>query len=1217
MKNMKKIYTLIFLLLFTVLSSFSQSQNNIILSTVKTEGGTIVAGASIILNQNFSFVSTQTASLTLTVDPVLYSLATNTVSDPNIGKPLNLSSNQTYIKTSIYTKDDKSSDMTSIQYLDGFGRPIQTIDRGITKSGNDLITYLEYDRFGRESVSWLPIYAANNNGAFMPLYPTFERTSRDVYLGGNIWSTNSLFSYPVYEKSPSNRVIKGYGPGDNNFSSRPVVTEYLTNKRTTGELACALFITDGGQAQMAERRGFYPDGRLNVTKIKDEDGNISYEFKNNQDQVILTRQINDSEILDTYYVFDDLGNLCFVYPPLISEIAIKSDYISSQDLDAYIYRYEYDDRNRCIRKKLPGCEPIYYVYDKADRLIFTQDGEQRKENKNEWTFTIPDAFGRGVLTGICKTVNNTNITSGRFDNQLIKADFSTTGKYYGYDIKVGDATFAELTIESPQILSVNYYDNYSFLGKNGFPNYIYDNSKESAFGTRYDNAKGLSTGGMVATFRNEDTTMPQFIYSTIYYDKKGRAIQTKANNHLGGTEIEYIAYNFTDQPTNKVHTHTINGKTSNEYYAYTYDHAGRLIDTKHKLDAGVEVLIASNIYDELGRLQTSKKGNNNTNLTTNYQYNILSWTTSIENPLFTQKLYYNTSFKNNVPLWNGNITGMSWKLKDEAERTYTFKYDPLSRLAHAAYNDVANEGEYNSSYSYDKHGNILNLVRRDKTKGLMDNLAYSYMGNQIKNIHDTGTKVNESNYADFKDYSIDATKSKQEYSYNTNGAMMLDLNKGISRITYNSLNLPAQMDIKSPVAEARNEYIYSADGQKLRMVQKWNPDYNSAPIIGSDINVSSLSSKKTTDYIGNRVYEDGTLKRTLIDGGYIEAGAYYYYLTDHLGNNRVVADANGSPIQKTHYYPFGMAFAESTDQAKQPYKYNGKELDPTHGLNLYDYSARYYDPAYGRFTSIDPFAEKFYSWSPYNFGYCNPIRHIDPTGEGPIDVLRGIGEGLEQKIDALEGLITTFAHKGPVAVIQQIGESLKPTDALIMVGNAMGMGAITSNMPVVDAVSADINGGDGSNTGKVIGGAIFDAAMTVPVMKAEGALGRGTKAAGGIGNTTTKAGAVTEGTTALRKTGSVLESVSDVMANSQLIEGKSLLQVKSATGGANGWVQGTLNQGRSAGKGWMLREMNSKGTDYTGRMIQYHPGTPRHFNGEPYWKVSSGTGGTERYPVNK
>ena len=194
------------------------------------------------------------------------------------------------------------------------------------------------------------------------------------------------------------------------------------------------------------------------------------------------------------------------------------------------------------------------------------------------------------------------------------------------------------------------------------------------------------------------------------------------------------------------------------------------------------------------------------------------------------------------------------------------------------------------------------------------------------------------------------------------------------------------MDIKSSVAEARNEYTYSASGQKLKVVQKWNSSYSTSPVIGSAVNTTALNMNKTTDYVGNKIYENNALKRILVDGGYIEGGVYYFYLTDHLGNNRVVANASGTAIQKTHYYPFGMAFAENTGRDKQPYKYNGKELDAMHGLNMYDYSARYYDSNLGRFSTVDPHAENYYNISPYVYAANNPINVIDPNGMDSVKI---------------------------------------------------------------------------------------------------------------------------------------------------------------------------------------------------------------------------------------
>ena len=141
-----------------------------------------------------------------------------------------------------------------------------------------------------------------------------------------------------------------------------------------------------------------------------------------------------------------------------------------------------------------------------------------------------------------------------------------------------------------------------------------------------------------------------------------------------------------------------------------------------------------------------------------------------------------------------------------------------------------------------------------------------------------------------------------------------------------------------------------------------------------------IGTDKRTDYAGNIIYEDGKLKRILTEGGYIEDGKYYFYLTDHLGNNRVMADEEGNIVQTTHYYPFGMPFAESSSPDRQPYKYNGKELLTDKGLNLYDYGARHYDATIGRWHTPDPMAEKYANCSPYVYCANNPIRLIDPYG---------------------------------------------------------------------------------------------------------------------------------------------------------------------------------------------------------------------------------------------
>lgn len=143
------------------------------------------------------------------------------------------------------------------------------------------------------------------------------------------------------------------------------------------------------------------------------------------------------------------------------------------------------------------------------------------------------------------------------------------------------------------------------------------------------------------------------------------------------------------------------------------------------------------------------------------------------------------------------------------------------------------------------------------------------------------------------------------------------------------------------------------------------------------------------EYIGNHIYEDGALKQTLIEGGYLtysgNTPAYHFYVKDHLGNNRMVMSASGAVEQVVHYYPYGMAFADGTNADAQRFKYNGKELDAEDGLNWMDYGARMYDASLARWNKVDRYSEKYYSMSGYSYCGGEPIGRVDINGDS-IDV---------------------------------------------------------------------------------------------------------------------------------------------------------------------------------------------------------------------------------------
>ena len=155
------------------------------------------------------------------------------------------------------------------------------------------------------------------------------------------------------------------------------------------------------------------------------------------------------------------------------------------------------------------------------------------------------------------------------------------------------------------------------------------------------------------------------------------------------------------------------------------------------------------------------------------------------------------------------------------------------------------------------------------------------------------------------------------------------------------------------------------------------------------------------DYAGNYIYESNQLQFLNTPEGYAEpidvtnynAGfRYTYQYKDHLGNIRLsYTDVNQntgaislSIVEENNYYPFGLehkGYNNVVNGTEHPYKYNGKEHNEELGLNWYDYGARNYMPDLGRWTTVDPLAEKFYDNSPYHMAANNPIVFMDYNGK--------------------------------------------------------------------------------------------------------------------------------------------------------------------------------------------------------------------------------------------
>ena len=470
------------------------------------------------------------------------------------------------------------------------------------------------------------------------------------------------------------------------------------------------------------------------------------------------------------------------------------------------------------------------------------------------------------------------------------------------------------------------------------------------------------------------------------------------NNLLSGYDITSTVYTFSDKPSGVSHTHTASGKTTRtEVYTYTYDHADRISKVRHSL-GGTSITLYDATYDNFGRLLTKQYHGTSINKLT-YAYNLRSWLTGISGTCFTQNLYYNTGV--GTAKYNGSISSMTWKSGNESTvRGYKFTYDGLDRVLNATYGETASISTNANRFSenvtgYDKNGNIKSLQRYGQTGasayGLIDNLTFTLNGNQLSRVDDAVMASAYGGGFEFKD----GVKQVGEYTYDANGNLTKDLNKGITDIQYNCLNLPSAVTFSDG---STITYVYAADGTKLRTVHK----------IGG--------ATTTTDYCGNVVYENGAQKLLITEEGYITLSdnKYYYYLKDHQGNNRVVINQSGAVEETNHYYLFGGVFASST--STQPYKYNSKEYDTKKGLNWYDYGARHYDAVLGRFMTVDPLAEKYYSESLYTYCYSNPINCIDPNGKDGIYIAFP-----DYKISTPIGKIGNLGHAGVLLIDNKTG----------------------------------------------------------------------------------------------------------------------------------------------------------------------------------------------------
>ncbi|KIX21322.1 hypothetical protein SY27_06275, partial [Flavobacterium sp. 316] len=410
--------------------------------------------------------------------------------------------------------------------------------------------------------------------------------------------------------------------------------------------------------------GYYAPAQLYVTITKDENwtsgkNNTTEEYKDKEGQVVLKRTFNNGNPHETYYIYDQFGNLTYVIPPLAEGIANQAN------LDNLGYQYQYDHRNRLVEKKLPGKQWEFIIYDKLNRPVATGPAFSPYEDNPStigWLVTEYDAFGRVTQTAWIKG--------------YVTSAYRNT---YQTHINEGSNPFV---FNTANVLTKNYYDNYTLLG---IPNPVPTQVEGQTIAT---NVKGLPTGSWVRVLDNANPNAAETSYTL--YDDRYRPVRVYSANHLGGfTQIDSkLDWAGKTEYTITTHKYDTNATTITVTDRFSYSPQDRLTQHKQQIGSLPEQLITQNTYDELGQLISKKVGGTNVSPSAtglqkvDYTYNIRGWLKSIndvndittENDLFAFKINYNDP-ENATALFNGNISETLWKTgNDNIARKYSYDY---------------------------------------------------------------------------------------------------------------------------------------------------------------------------------------------------------------------------------------------------------------------------------------------------------------------------------------------------------------------------------------------------------------------------------------------------------------------------------------------------------------------------------------------------------------
>ena len=909
-----------------------------------------------------------------------------------------------------YPKPSANSALDIVEtrtYLDGLGRPIQTVAKNQgPSSSEDIITAQEYDKFGRAYRSYEPYKVVSNAGAYRAP------------------STSWGYTQTTYETTPASRVTAVTPP-----SWSATTYSYGTNNSTDAVKNLA-------------GSGNYAASLLSKTIVVDGNGNKLITFTDKLGRKVLSRRTNSSDAtsarLDTYYLYDGKGRLSKVVPPGAT--------VTSSNLT---YTYLYDGKDQVIEKTVPGAQKEEFKYNSRQLLVASRDGKLRAANK--WYVHTYDGFGRELKAGLFTGTLPTDLSTVTPSEVLSETGYGTN--LYDWN-KVTLSKTKVLGTASDYLVTNSMYTSCGLLKEQTGNNHLLISPNNGELTTyAYDG------GGNVinSVYTHKVPSQTHTVTSANFYDHVGRPTSSdfKVDNGTN-RKVHQLVY---DQKNNVI-TKYQGGTGLSGALAYL-----QKVDYSY-LPNGL--LQGVNINSSTGKLSGSQVGlpasgtaatmpSPATPSSTNYD----------DRDLLYLELYRSTQ-ATGIPTAtfparrNGDIVAVASQVRGRRQQVWAVSYDDYDRMRQTTFYQRDSRTSTPSVYAnynedidgYDVRGNITDLARDDNylsagkwSTALIDKLEYTYepAANRLQNVYD----YNPTDAG----YSGGGTGN---YQYDENGNVKYDPSRRIT-LVYNHLNVPERITWTDG---RKLEMTYDAAGTllKRKTVAANGTTVEERHYVGGIEYLKSGSSYvlESVHHAEGRILFTGT------------AQEWQYVLTDHLGNSRLVyTDRNGNGIveipseivQEEHYFPFGMKMTGpwmgGAAGAKTKYQYNGIEYLDAFALNVNIAHYRTLDPTIGRWWGVDPEAEVQMGLSPYNAMNNSPLVFNDPQGDiAPLvalGLIAGTGGILNLGSAALSGKVNSVGAALGYFTTGAVGAATAVTNpgagyALTVAGN-LTTDALSGNLP--------------------------------------------------------------------------------------------------------------------------------------------------------------------------